>query len=138
MLSPQEFREKHARNLKNAAQDIAAGIDKVTESPTKAAAAKKGKMLQNLTAAVQDGSWERGLNRVSLEDWKKQARDVGVPRIAAGIDAASGDVEDFAAQFLPFVEGVAKSVRSLPDLTLQDSINRMTKQVTETAKFRRA
>lgn len=138
ILSPIQFREKHARNLKNATQDIIDGINRVDVSPTKLAVAKKAKMLQNITKAVNDGKWERGLNRVTLEEWKRKAADVGVNRIGPGIDAAAAEVESFATQFLPFVDNVAKTVRAMPDLTLQDNIQRMTKQITETAKFKRA
>lgn len=135
MLTASEFAEKHARNLVNSQNDIVAGINKVTVSPTKLAAAKQEKMIQNLTASVRDGSWARGLNKVSLDDWKKKAIEVGVGRIPAGIAAAKDKVEKFASEFLPFVEKVAESVRAMPDMNLQDSIARMTKQVTETAKF---
>ena len=136
MLTAQEYQEKHARNLKNSTTDIINGVQKVSTAPTLEAAKKKNKMLQNLTQAVNDGSWENGLKKVSLEDWKKKTVEVGVGRISAGIDAAANKVLDFATQFLPYVENVASQVRNMPDLTLSDSIARMTKQVTETAKFK--
>ena len=124
-LTPAEFQEKHARRLKAAVEDVRKGIDRVTESPTEKAAAKQAKMLTNLTAAVNSGKWAAGLKRVSLEDWKKQTRDVGVNRIAAGIDAAKSKVIAFAEELLPHIDRGRDKIKAMPDVTLDDNINRM-------------
>lgn len=136
-LTPAEYTEKHARRLKASTPDIARGIDRVTENPCEKAAAKKDKMLQNLTAAVSNGKWEAGLKRVSLEQWKHKAKDVGVNRIAAGIDAAKDKVTSFAEQLLPHIDREQAKLASMPDLTLDDSINRMTSFIRGMANFKR-
>ena len=138
IMTAQEYQEKQARNLKNASQDIIAGINRVDKAPTLQAAEKKNKMLTKLTEAVNKGKWEAGLRRVTLEDWRKKTAEVGVPRISAGIDAAADKVVGFATEFLPFVDGISKKVRAMPDQTIDDSINRMTTQVRETSKFKRS
>ncbi len=137
-LTPAEFQEKHARRLKGAVEDMRRGIDRVTESPTEKAAAKKDKMLANLTKAVNDGKWEAGLKRVSLEEWKKKARDVGVNRVAAGIDAAKDKVTEFASELLPHIERQQAAIASMPDITLDDNLNRMTTFIRGMAKFKRS
>lgn len=136
-LTAQEFQEKHAARLKNAVEDMRKGVEKVTESPTKKAAAKKDKMLANLTASINNGKWERGLNNVSLEDWKTKMLDKGIPRVAAGIDAAAGKVQAFASEFLPHLDNVQAKIKNMPDVTLDDNINRMTTAIREIAKFKR-
>ena len=124
-LTASEFQEKHARRLKAAVEDVRKGIDRVTESPTEKAAAKQDKMLTNLTASVNSGKWAAGLKRVSLEDWKRQTRDVGVNRIAAGIDAAKAKVITFAEELLPHIDRGREKIKAMPDVTLDDNINRM-------------
>ena len=124
-LTSAEFQEKHARRLKAAVEDVRKGIDRVTESPTEKAAAKQDKMLTNLTASVNSGKWAAGLKRVSLEDWKKKTRDVGVNRIAAGIDAAKSKVIAFAEELLPHIDRGQAKIKAMPDVTLDDNINRM-------------
>tara|TARA_Y100000310_G_scaffold161880_1_gene161832 strand:- start:109 stop:534 length:426 start_codon:yes stop_codon:yes gene_type:complete len=136
-LTPQEFQEKHARRLKASTEDIRAGIEAVTTSPTAKAADKAEKMKQNWLAKMNDGTIVNRLRAVSLEDWKAKAANVGVNRIPEGIDGASAKVVDFAGQLLPYVYRVSEEVRRMPDLTLEDSINRMTKEVREMAKFRK-
>ena len=135
-MTAAEFQEKQNRRLKAALEDMKRGVDGVTVAPTALAADKKNKMKARLVAAIDDGSWERGLRGVSLEQWKDKMVNVGINRVSSGIDAAADKVQAFAAKFLPFVEGVSAKVRAMPDLTLDDSIARMAAQVRETSKFK--
>jgi hypothetical protein len=136
-LTPEEFQEKHARRLKASIPDIEKGIGKVTEAPTAKAAAKSDKMRARLLARIDDGTWASRLRGVSLEDWKSKAIAKGVPRIASGIDGASAKVKDFAGQLLPHIDKVQAEVKKMPDLTLEDSINRMSTFVRGMSKFRK-
>lgn len=137
-LTATEFQEKHARRLKAAVEDVRQGIDRVTEAPTAKAAAKQDKMLTNLTAAVNSGKWAAGLKRVSLEEWKRKARDVGVNRIAAGIDAAKEKVVAFAEDLLPHIDRGQAKIAAMPDVTLDDNINRMTSFIRHMSEFKRS
>lgn len=136
-LTASEAAEKQGRRLKESVTDIQKGVERVTEAPTLKAAAKKDKMLRNLNESVNNGKWERGLKRVSNEEWKKATIEKGIPRIAAGIDGAKDKVESFYSEFLPFLDGVAEKVNRMPDTTLEDNINRMATQAREVAKFKR-
>ena len=137
-LTAAEFQEKHARRLKAAVDDVRQGIDRVTESPTAKAAAKQDKMLSNLTRSVQNGKWANGLKRVSLEDWKRKARDIGVNRIAAGIDGAKEKVVAFAEDLLPHIDRGKEKIKAMPDVTLDDNINRMTTYIRHMSTFKRS
>ncbi len=136
-LTASEFQEKHARRLKASVEDVRKGIDRVTESPTDKAAAKADKMLANLTQSVNSGKWAAGLKRVSLEEWKRKTRDVGVNRISAGIDAAKDKTIAFAEQLLPHIDRGQDKIKGMPDITLDDSINRMTAFTRHMAEFKR-
>jgi hypothetical protein len=136
-LTAAQFQEKHARRLTASIEDVRAGIDRVTESPTAKAAASKDKMLANLTASVQSGKWAAGLNRVSLEEWKSKARDIGVNRIASGIAAAKPKVIAFAEKLLPFIDTQQAKIKSMPSVTLEDNISRMTTFIRGMATFNR-
>ena len=137
-LTPKQAQEKHARNLKNASEDMRIGIEAVTEAPTLKAAAAKVKMKANINKALDDGKWERGLKRVDLPMWKTAMLEKGLPRVAVGIDASAKKVEDFYSEFLPFLDTVAQKVDKMPDVTIDDSINRMVTQIREVAKFKRS
>lgn len=137
-VTPEQYAEKQARNLKAATPDIRRGVERVTVSPTAKAAEAQDKMLARLTEAVQSGKWAAGLRRVSLEDWKGKMLEKGVPRIAAGIDAAYDKVVAFASDLLPFQATLQGKIEGMSDLTLEDNIERAAEWMRGMAKFKRA
>jgi hypothetical protein len=136
-MTPEQYTEKHSRRLKASIDDIRSGIDKVSESPTAKAAKKQDKMLQNLQAAVTSGKWASRLNSVSLEQWKDKAINKGLSRIASGIDGAQAKVNSFASQLLPYESSLQDSINKMPDLTLEDSVNRASTWIRGMSKFTR-
>jgi len=48
----------------------------------------------------------------------------GIPRIPGGIDAAADKVRDFASQLLPYIDSGLGKIRSMPDMTIEDAVNR--------------
>jgi len=136
-LTPDEYVEKHARRLKGAVDDMRQGVQRVNTAPTLQAAAKKDKMRANITASLDSGKWERGLKRVTLDDWKQKMINKGVGRVATGIDEAAPKVRAFASELLPYIDNISAAVSKMPDTTLEDNINRMTTFVRGMAKFQR-
>ena len=135
-VTPAEFQEKHARRLKGAIEDIRKGVEKVSASPTAAAAAKQDKMLARLQAKVQDGTWAARLKAVTLESWKADTLEKGIPRVAGGVDRAAEKVTAFAGKLLPYQASLQSQVEKMPDVTLEDSIGRMTAWIRGMAKFK--
>lgn len=136
-LTAQEFQEKHARRLSGAVEDVKKGIARVTTNPCEQAAAKADKMLAGITAAVNEGRWAAGLRRISLEQWKDKATNVGAGRIATGINAAKDKVIAFAEQLLPHIDAGIAKIKGMSDLSLEDSINRMVTFTRHMAGFKR-
>lgn len=137
-IRPEEAAEKWARRTQTAVPDYVAGVQRVTESPTAKAAAKKNKMLQKVTEAIQSGKWEQALQRVSLEDWRQATLSKGQQRIAAGVQAAQGKMQEFMADLFSFQERLQAEVHRMPDLTIEDSVNRAVAWIRGMTKFRRS
>lgn len=136
--SASEVAEKWANRLSGATAEITKGVNAVTESPTAKAAAKQQKMLQNLTQAVNSGKWASRLQSVTLADWKKATIEKGVNRIPGGAQAAKGKMQAFMSQLLPYQESLQSQIENMPDLTLEDSIARMTAWVRGMSQFERS
>ncbi len=136
-LTPKEFQEKHNRRLKAATEDMRLGVERVTEAPTAKAAKKVDKMRANVLKSIDSGKWAAGLNRVTLDDWKSKMINKGVGRVAAGIDEAEGKVIAFAEKLLPHIDAGQAAVNKLPDVTLEDSIQRMVTFTRHMAKLKR-
>lgn len=136
-VTAEEYQEKHARRLKASVEDIRRGIERVSTNPCELAAAKADKMLSKLSEAVQSGKWARNLKKVTLDDWKAKMTEKGVPRISGGIDGAKDKVIAFAKDLLPHVDAGVSKVKAMPDLTIDDSINRAGAFIRHMADFKK-
>lgn len=137
-MSPQDAQAKYASRLKGSTSEITKGIDRVTEAPGVKAAAKKDKMKQHLIEKIDDGTWERRVASVSLESWKAAAKNKGVGRIAAGVDQAATKMTAFFTELFPYQEGGQAKLATMPDMTIDDSINRQAFWTRYMAGFKRS
>ena len=135
-LTPEQYAEKQARNLKNSLPDIRAGIERVSTAPGVAAAAAQTRMKDNLNRSIDDGRWAAKVRGVTLEEWKNAALNKGVDRIAAGIDQAHDKQVQMAGRLLAAVDSSAAKSNAMPKGTIQDSIARMTTFVEDMHKFK--
>lgn len=124
-LTPQQAAEKWMRNLQSSTQDIQAGVNRVQVNPAEQAIAAKDKMVANWNAAINNGSWERGLQNVTLQDWKNKMLNVGIPRIQQGAAAGMPKYQAYAAHVQPFMDNLQAQVQAMPNVTIEDSIARM-------------
>lgn len=135
-LSPAERAEKWGRNLKRSGDDIRRGVERVSEAPGAKAAAKQDKMLSRLIARVEDGTWAERVSSVSLSEWKDKMINKGISRISAGVDGANGKVVEFHQQLEEHQDRITTELDRMPDVTLEDSIQRMTHQVRRMSEFK--
>lgn len=133
-VTGQQWAEKWGRRLKGSTQDIASGIARVSEAPGVAAAKQAGTMLTNLAARVQDGTWQKNVAGVSLQDWQKAATTKGVPRIAAGVDQAMPNAAAMADRLLSAVDQAVAIANQQPRGDLEANINRSATFQREMAK----
>lgn len=136
-ISANEFAEKWQRRMKNAVEDMRQGIQRVNEAPTAKAAAKADKMLAKITEAVQSGVWSERLRKVGLEDWRQAILSKGLQRVASGVDGATDKVQDFAQQLLQHIDAGLNQIRQMPDMTIEDSVNRAAAWIRHMSKFKK-
>lgn len=134
--SPQDTADKWSKNLKGSTDEIRKGVNRVTEAPGVAAAAKVDKMKQRLVQSIDDGTWEERVSAVSLEEWKRKTLDKGIQRISAGVDAANGKVVDFHNQLADHQETIDRELDGMPDISLEDGIARSAAQIRAMSKFK--
>ena len=121
-LTAQQYVDKQARNLTAATEDIRLGVNNVSEAPGIKAAQAAEKMLAGITKSIQDGTWQRGVAGVTLQDWQRSMLEKGIGRIATGIEAAKPKNLITAEKLLAAVDSVASEVNTMPDATLEDRI----------------
>lgn len=122
---PRRVAEKWKRNLSASTEDIRAGVDAVTEAPGMAAVRAQERMLRNLIEAINSGRWADAVGAVSLDEWKKAFKDVGIPRITSGATAGQPNMEAAMRELLPAIEAIqAELDRQHPRGDLEANINR--------------
>lgn len=134
-VTPDQMAQKWQSRLSGSTAEITAGVQGVTTAPGILAARQKQAWLARVQAS-QD-KWARNVARVSLADWQNKMLNVGIPRIAQGAQANVDKMQAFAAEFLPYLDRGVASVKQMPKVTLEDSINRATAMIRHNAKFQR-
>lgn len=135
--TPKQIAEKYARRGSEALPDYLAGIDNVTENPMEKAIAKLPKAKQNYIAAIDSGKMQRGLERVTMADWKAITKQKGEERYVSGVIAAAPKVEAFMTELLPHIDEGKTLIAKMPDTTLQQNIARVSIFLTHMSKFKR-
>lgn len=132
-LTAQEAADKWARNLSGSTEDIRKGIERVDVAPGQKAAASADVMLARLTESVRNGTWARKVAGVPLDEWKRKTLEKGLGRIAAGVESAREKQAVMYEQLLRNVDAATAKVHAMPNITLEDRINRMVTYTREMA-----
>jgi hypothetical protein len=125
---------KWVQRTSGATQQVVEGVARVTQAPGQKAAAQKGAYLAGVQAKAD--KWERNVARVSLQDWQA-ATTAGAQRIAAGVQAKQGKMQNFLRDFIPHVERVQQRVQAMPRGNMEQNIARMIENVRGMSEFRR-
>lgn len=135
-LNPQAVADKWASRVQGSTQEVINGVNAVTQAPGAAAAAQADLWLAKVTASKD--KWRNNVGKVTLSEWKDKMLNVGVGRIAAGAQANKPKMAAFMTQFLPHVEAGAAMVKSMPKMTLEDSVQRAAAMIRHNASFKRS
>lgn len=136
-VTPEEYVELHSQRLKASLDRIRKGVDKVTVAPGQKAAQKADKWHAKISAAETKEIWRKNTAAVPLEEWKTALRDKGVSRIPEGLDASVPKRLAFAQKLLAYESGLSDKIQAMPDITLEDSVNRAATWIREMARFRK-
>lgn len=137
-VTPQQAAEKWARRLSQATPDIQRGVENTTINPMERAAAAQDRMVSRWNESITNGKYKAGLARVSLPDWKQAMIQKGMPRIQAGVTQAQPKMQAFMEQMLPYQDRLSATIDAMPNVTIEDSIARMTAQVRGMVAFNRS
>lgn len=128
---PQAIAQRWATNLGGSTDKINAGVDAVTVSPGVLAARQVEVWAANTVAAK--AKFAQNSQRVTLADWQRKMKEVGVGRISAGAQAAIPDMAAFLTKFLPHVEAGRRALP--PRGNLEQNIQRSAQMIRHNAKF---
>lgn len=135
-LSPQQAGEKLARKIQAAGTDYQNGVNAVSVNPAQLAMAANDKWVAGIQDAIQNDRFRKGLSTVTLQDWKDATLTVGVQRFTSSGAKAQKNYTKFAQEFFPYLDTVQNEIDAMPNLTFQDSINRMIRNAERLHEFK--
>lgn len=136
--SPQDATSYWVQNLSGASAKITAGVQRVSQSPGQAAAAKAAKWVAAMQDPAVQAKWKNNVGAVSLADWQQMMTTVGIPRIAAGAQAKQSKYLAFAEQFFPFLARNVQQVEQMDDTSFAARVQRAVQMMTLNHQFKRS
>lgn len=135
-LTAREITDKQIARSQNAVEDVVKGIQRMKETPGKAANRKITKYLANVQKAVADGTVQAGNDSYSLTDFQAVAAAKVRERYASGVAAAEPKILAAREQLNSYQQKIEDAVAAMPDDTEQQREARMLYNKREMAKFR--
>lgn len=126
--------ERLINGIERSGEKVREGVAAVTDSPMEKAAAKGDKYLEGVQNSVD--KWKRNLKKVSLEEWKRLFTEKGIPAMAAGARASREKMLAFYNKYLPFLKDHKARIDKMPDVTVEQRINKMVENVRGIMKFK--
>jgi len=99
----------------------------VSEPPGVAAARQVDKMRSGILESLDNGTWQRAVEGVSLQDWQQAMIQKGIPRLSIGVDQAADKIRGNIDALLADVASSKDEVDRMPNGSFADSIQRMTR-----------
>lgn len=122
---PSKVAKKWATRIKGASEEMRDGVNAVQQAPGQDAIKKKAKMVNNWQGAIESGKWEKNTGKVTVEEWRTKMLNKGIPRVAAGADAAQEKMVEFQGRLLAYINTGKAQLEKIDDSTPEGRQQRM-------------
>lgn len=106
-------------------------------APSAKAIEAKEKLKRKWIESIDKGIWENALKKYTLDQWKRDMMEKGIPRIPDGAEKSKDKVREFSAKLLPYIESGLAKLKEMPSVTLEDNIRRATEWIRYMSQFRK-
>lgn len=135
-LTPQEAAAKLSNRIGQSGAAYLKGVQNTDKDPIALAIAAAPKWEAGIQDAIANGRYVKGLQRTNKTAWQNAVRDFGQSNYQSSGAKAERNYEKFATRFFPHLETVQQEVEAMPNLSFQDSLNRMIHNATRLRDFR--
>jgi hypothetical protein len=125
---------KWSTRTQAAQQDYVSGVQNTDKDPTALAIAQGQRYIQRTTESFNNGKWANGLRRAGKAGWQS-ATIAKASSFASGVAASEAKVQSAFGPLLAYESTLQGRINSMPNVTLQDRIARMTAWVTGMADY---
>ena len=134
-VTPNEGGSNWSQGFGAAGAKYQSGVQGVTTSPNELAAKALPRWIASVTSKKTQDKYLAANRRVTLEQWKSNTIEFGVPNLARGAAKGAPKYQIFAEKFYPVLSNNLQKIAGMPNVTLEDRIARATTMMRENAKF---
>lgn len=118
-LNPQNVAAKWSQNLGSAGQAYSDGVKAVSVSPGQSALANAQAYLNGVMQSFNNGTYQKGLQSFSLQDWQNAAINKGAQRLSSGASTAKSKMQSFFSAYIPQLQSIQSQVDGMPNDTYE-------------------
>jgi hypothetical protein len=134
-VTAEEYAARWGQGLTQSIERMRTGIENVTVAPGRSAAAKADKWHAAISRADTKAKWAARVGAVPLEVWQSAMINKGLNRISSGVEEANGKMAEYGTKLIAHQNALLTELERMPDITLEDSINRATHWIRGMAKL---
>jgi hypothetical protein len=117
--TPEQIVEKYSRGVQAGAQDYASGVQNPSRSWSQATAAGARRWAAGVQNAIQNRSFERGVQAAGDQKWVSRASTIGAQRYSAAAQEAAAAYSQVAGQIMAAGQA-AKAAAASVDRSTQE------------------
>lgn len=133
--TPEQIADKYQRGVSAGAQDYAAGVQNPTKSWASATAAAQRRWANGVQAAMQNGSFARGVQAAGDAKWQQRAASIGAQRYAAAAPDAAAAYAQKAAQIVAAGNAARAAANQISGDTQEARIQRAVNSMRATSDY---
>ena len=115
--SAEKWAKKQIDRAVAAGEDWVQGMQNPSADPKAAALAAKGKWKENVTKAVANDAFAKGIAKYSVDEAIETAIKIGAAGFANGITARTGKIQRVIADLQPKVAALKRTISAMPQDT---------------------
>jgi hypothetical protein len=123
-VTPQTAANYWADGMVQKIPKMQANVRAITVHPGEKAIANKTKMMQNWTAAMNSGKWDKNIVRQTLAEWKEITAQKMAERIPGGVDKAKPKYVNAMTTVFANMNQILPEIAGMANFTIEDSVNR--------------
>lgn len=115
LTNPSDIANKWATSMGSASSAYTSGVQSVTQSPGQSALNNAQAYLNGVQDAYNNGTYQKGLQSFTLQDWQNAAVSKGASRLGSGAQASKGRMQTFFSNFIPQLQNIQNQIDQMPN-----------------------
>jgi len=133
--SPEQIAAKYQRGVAGAAQDYAEGVQNPSRPWASATAAASGRWRTGIQEAINNNSFQRGVQKAGDAKWQERAINRGAQNYAGAAPVAAQEYAKVAGQIMAAGNAARSASQAMPGDTQEQRLQRALAAMRATSNY---